>query len=624
MNYKIPELYKKYKFINSYNKDIEYNYNTAAFSWGIDELLCDGNNVSGNVEHKIKHEILNIISFIRENNIYYDKINDELINNFKILLETKYDIIDKFDIEKVATEPEYYLTSGWVGHLITIFYEKKDENNYIVGIINAGQGAEFHGVNNEYCNGILIINNVSLNTLKTFLTKYQEWNKNNSHIITKKTYNSDNNDEKSTSKNIYYLFYLIVWYYLLEEQNINSIAEYPDKFKNINITIIPGANKGDTIYLQFEIHNQPSFKVPITNYKQGDAINPGDTLYVPIQNDNFPITLPMDYKPGDTATVTIVNRRNQNNNVNFNKYYENNKIQRIVVNAQIIGNCTLVNSINYIVYLLNKKYNQNSNSELLKIYQTWYLQVKKEIKMVLYYNIISDENNYMNIDYYNICKYIYELSYSDNIILPDFEKIHMKMNSSKEVNKTTTSKYTFSSIKINKINNDYYIDINRINIYNGKYSDIFWNTFDNDSSMLVKFIQENNNKEACRDVLLELFKFYHLLSEKKCLISSQWYIMPWLEVCNIINEKQIIIPDIDLILFVIKKYVDTIFRSSLIDYIYSNSFHFYLLRDVNKTNCTINITPDGIKFYTNAYKLIILQNGKYNNLLVSFINSMLS
>ena len=83
----------------------------------------------------------------------------------------EHDEYGEDDDNKLNEDELYYLT-GWTEHAILIFIKKISHNNYELGVINAGIGSTIIGNDDEFCNGIIIFNNISYILIKNFFIKY--------------------------------------------------------------------------------------------------------------------------------------------------------------------------------------------------------------------------------------------------------------------------------------------------------------------------------------------------------------------------------------------------------------------------------------------------------------------
>ena len=129
--------------------------------WIFDEVIGKNTDFEGNNLYNAKKELLAIISEIIINSFYYDEINIEILQEFlKMMCLLNINLDDDKDIKINENGIGYYLC-GWYKHAILIFYEKIYDNYYTVGIINAGEGSNIQGIQNDLCNGIMLFNNIN-------------------------------------------------------------------------------------------------------------------------------------------------------------------------------------------------------------------------------------------------------------------------------------------------------------------------------------------------------------------------------------------------------------------------------------------------------------------------------
>ena len=142
------------------------NANYLAFDEAIGE---DSDFDKGNTKLNAINESKEIITFLINEECFDDNIKYCHLNE---LLE----IINKTNDFNYKLNNEGYYLAGWVGHVIFLFYKKISNDNYDLGIINAGEGSELQGVDNDLCNGIIIFHNITEQKLDNFLILYNMYN----------------------------------------------------------------------------------------------------------------------------------------------------------------------------------------------------------------------------------------------------------------------------------------------------------------------------------------------------------------------------------------------------------------------------------------------------------------
>jgi hypothetical protein len=162
--------------------------NKCAFMFAFDEHITDGTTFEGNINKIALGEINEIIQELIDGKIYDNSgISKKILEDFLQLDIYNIDEIPTLDdfIDGFLSESNGYLMCGWNGHTILIFFEKQPDSNYVIGIINAGEGIE-KGHTDELSNGIIILSNVSYEYLQnSFTLYYKHYSKN----ITESYYN---------------------------------------------------------------------------------------------------------------------------------------------------------------------------------------------------------------------------------------------------------------------------------------------------------------------------------------------------------------------------------------------------------------------------------------------------
>jgi hypothetical protein len=161
--------------------------NRSAIFWAFDDSIYDDTIINGN-SFKQTHIELKLISKYLLNeikNTTNDYINKSVLCNFDSILENNTIFYENFLNQNsrsgIKIEDKQYLLAGWPEHGICIFWEKtgvtpykQSENVYRFGIINLGDGTEFHGKDENYfCNGIIFFDNILESKIKKFLNEYK-------------------------------------------------------------------------------------------------------------------------------------------------------------------------------------------------------------------------------------------------------------------------------------------------------------------------------------------------------------------------------------------------------------------------------------------------------------------
>ena len=196
-----------------------YN-NKSAMLWALDEVIDSDTDFEGSTKLEAKEDIIKIVQFIKDNNIYHGIINIELIDNFFNIM-TGIDIdLKSLNVNRcLDRNNNYYIACGWPKHNIFVFYEKNADGTYQVGVINAGQGSEIQGINGSKCNGILIFQNVTRANLELFLNEYKNW------------YIKINGDDNFKRKERYVMFYMILHNLIDGNTSQKSYINYNENIK---------------------------------------------------------------------------------------------------------------------------------------------------------------------------------------------------------------------------------------------------------------------------------------------------------------------------------------------------------------------------------------------------------
>ena len=202
-----------------FDKDINLDSKTAMI-WAFDEVIDSNTSFEGNNLSNTKKTLIDIIKFIQKNNIYHDIIDENLICEYLKILDKLVINLDNTEYKIDIKDSDFFLC-GWYNHGILLFYNKNSEDNYTVGIINAGQGVEYQGIENENCNGIMIFENIHETSLQNFLEKY------------KKFYELSNNIPSQYESYLYFKFYMIIVKELIEYNILNFSKDCIDNIKSI-------------------------------------------------------------------------------------------------------------------------------------------------------------------------------------------------------------------------------------------------------------------------------------------------------------------------------------------------------------------------------------------------------
>ena len=201
--------------------------NKSGLIWCFDEVIDEKTDFEGNTREQALKEIIILIKHLLLNNKYDENIDEDILEIFINLLTNNTYLIEYYTKYSkgfdnfLDDEPIRLLICGWHYHSILLFFEKKENDMYNVGMINCGDGAQFQGIFNELCNGIIIFKNISkinlLNFLKYYNFFYLKHHRNNSFNCT--------------------LFYFIIFDKLLNKKKETQIVDEKKKselFYNID------------------------------------------------------------------------------------------------------------------------------------------------------------------------------------------------------------------------------------------------------------------------------------------------------------------------------------------------------------------------------------------------------
>ena len=182
--------------------------NENALILAFDELC-----INFEINYDIKKSMVEMVEIIK---ILSTVFNDKIFDDFKNIIESTKQLEDT----KTINQDNTYILGVLINVIILIFYEKQEDGLYVFGIINAYKGVEFQGYSENYCNGIITINNVSFDQITSFFEKYEKF--------------------IADDKNEYVVFYLIL-------ENVFDInCFYTD-------------NKVNKIRINMPMHNKSSF-----------------------------------------------------------------------------------------------------------------------------------------------------------------------------------------------------------------------------------------------------------------------------------------------------------------------------------------------------------------------------
>ena len=188
---------------NYFNDEDKFIENKNASVLAFDEVIGKNSDFEGNNFENSVIETLSIIKYLVKYNCFTENVSKrELDMLIDIIQNTRINLSEPIPIQ--IQYEYYYILAGWKKHAIFIFHEKNSDNTYTFGFINAGQGADLQGISGEQTNGIVILNNVSIETLSKFYNEYTIFFE-NEFINT-----SSNTDGYTINNNSYYGFYKII------------------------------------------------------------------------------------------------------------------------------------------------------------------------------------------------------------------------------------------------------------------------------------------------------------------------------------------------------------------------------------------------------------------------------
>ena len=163
-------------------------YENKAILYYLFEYAIDNDTpLSGENKKIMLDSLINMIDILKRDNDLMKKYNVSLYTMYKYLTDNIYiydftpdehlfifkqkviEIKKTLDIKK-----NLVIYTGWKTHAVTIMI-KKENNEYILNIINAGDGVNLHGANEIKCNGILSYN-ISKEELDIFFENQIDYN----------------------------------------------------------------------------------------------------------------------------------------------------------------------------------------------------------------------------------------------------------------------------------------------------------------------------------------------------------------------------------------------------------------------------------------------------------------
>jgi len=152
--------------------------NKGGLIWCFDESIDKKTDFEGNTREQSLKEIIILIKHLLLNEKYDVNIDKSILEQFILFLTNNTYLIEYskaryFDYIFLEEEPLQLFICGWHKHTILLFFEKKENDIYDVGLINCGDGAQFHGIFNELCNGIIIFKDISKINLLNFIKFYK-------------------------------------------------------------------------------------------------------------------------------------------------------------------------------------------------------------------------------------------------------------------------------------------------------------------------------------------------------------------------------------------------------------------------------------------------------------------
>lgn len=472
-------------------KDTKYEGSTAKLSLTQIIVLLEKYNTS---YHNKDYDFMNDI--IRNGLYIYNKTLIGLNNKEKIVSK-EIEILDKQRSESKIEDLKAYMSktidelktslnysniysdlpnhenpiklyiSGWEGHLISIFIEYNNPDNYNVGVINCGEGAEIHGLEDKYTFGIIVFKDITQIQIKSF------------ELYLKRC----QNDNIS-----YKIIYLTLFYFFGKYDMLKSDEQNPEHLKD-------------------EIKEDGG---RISEKKQ--SINPPDSNKILIY-DNIELIM------------QDISKKIYNNEKNYNINNYTNVIKYITY-SQIIGSCSFTNIIYFLYYIYCQKYpDDRNNIHNLDTYFSWYNYLKIQFKKEILTEIFEfSKKETISLDLYNIYNYIKIIIDTDTDISPDiifkdeYDKFMIKKDEDivfqpniQTLNNTFKSK--FDTIFYDKFKYPY--------ITPEQFYDCIRNN--NHSSIFTTIYHKNNNFINDINILCALFDLYNSFIDSKYIFYYEFY-----------------------------------------------------------------------------------------------------
>jgi hypothetical protein len=144
--------------------------NKARTWWALDEVIGKDTKYEGSTSFESLQQIIGLINKYTTID-RFNYINNVISESLIIFNRTLTDLKSKYS--KIYTNlpdssiPIKLYCSGWEGHAISLFIKYNSEDNYNVGIINCGLGAEIHGFQDNYTFGIIVFENITRVQIKS-------------------------------------------------------------------------------------------------------------------------------------------------------------------------------------------------------------------------------------------------------------------------------------------------------------------------------------------------------------------------------------------------------------------------------------------------------------------------
>ena len=358
--------------------------NNCAKIWAFDEMIDRNTENDGNTHELGLTNIEDIIKYATTC-LTIDDINTTILNTYNTLLINKNITIFNKDyiIDNIASISGKYYLCGWTDHNIIIFVNKQQENKYEIGIINCGEGFQFHGFNESLCNGIIIFKDISENKILDFFNKYKIYLENTENII--------------QGEKIFRNFYLMLLKIILNENEVNfhtlrqkhNVEYYKIKKQNIGSCVFTNTiNIVYHLFIKIEISDAYSAYLNWYN-KIKDIIK--EKIYKEI-------IIKQDINYYNIYKYILDTNKNISNN---SEYKTNNNIK------QKLYDYNIVNDIKSELLIINR------SSQYIVLYN-----YPNAIYNSTLQDMIISENMNTNIDILEIFKFFYNIkSFDNNMVL---------------------------------------------------------------------------------------------------------------------------------------------------------------------------------------------------------------